>query len=538
MTRFATRLTVRLPALAAIVAIAGAAGCMPNEYRSTPNAKSAPETYDLWIRNGLVHDGSGGPPVKADVVVDDDRIVRVGDVEDVRAAKVIDATGKIVAPGFIDMHSHGDPLEDESFRNFALQGVTTVVLGQDGSTPGSGGDEGSAPDENHSLASWMDAVEDTDVQTNVVALVGHGTLRSKSGVGVSTEPTPEQMQSMQSLLRAGLSAGAFGMSSGLEYVPGRYADRDELVALAETVGRAGGVVVSHMRTEDSGKIAAAIDELIAQGAWGPVHASHLKIVFAESAEEADRVIAQLEAARRRGVEITADVYPYLAGYGDLALLYPPWAKTREQWDRILATDRARLENYLRERIALRGGADAILLADAPYTGKTLAQVAREMGKPAETVVIEMGYRGPNAAHFIMRQDVQDRLLAWEHAAVSTDGGPWVRHPRSWGTYPKVLAEYVRERRLIDMEQAIRKMSGLPASIVGLPERGRIEEGNYADLVIFSPDTVRSNATWSEPAQAPTGIEYVIVNGCVQVEEGRMTERDCGRLLRKPTAPTD
>lgn len=498
-------------------------------------AENTSVPYDLWIKGGLVHDGKGGAPVKADVLVRGDRIVRIGPVENIKAARVIDATGLIVAPGFIDTHSHGDPLTNKSFSNFALQGVTTVVLGQDGNTPGYGGEEGGegVSSGRQSLAAWMDAVEGTGLQTNVTALVGHGTLRSHAGVGVSAEPTAEQMELMQTILRAGLSAGAYGMSSGLEYVPGRYALREELVALADTVGRAGGIVMSHMRSEDSDKIAAAIDELIAQSRQARVHVSHLKIVFAKSAEEGDRVIDLLDAARARGIAITADVYPYLAGYGDLSLAYPPWAKTREEWDQALATDRPKLETYLRERIALRGGADAILLADAPYTNKTLAQVARELNKPVESVVIDvMGFGGPSAAHFIMREDVQDRLIAWEHAAISTDGGPGIHHPRSWGTYPKVLEEHVRERKLIAMEQAIRKMSGLPAAIVGLSERGQIKEGHYADIVIFAPDTVRSTATWSEPAQAPVGINHVIVNGCMQVADGRMTSNDCGRLLRK------
>jgi len=495
-------------------------------------AGGSSELYDLWIRHGRVCDGTGAAAVEADVLVRDGRIVRIAAVRDARAKQVIDATGKVVAPGFIDAHSHGDPLSDASFANFATQGVTSVVLGQDGVSPG-------YPEERtgrarYSLVRWMAAVDKAPLQTNVVALVGHGTLRSMAGVGIAPKPTQPQMEAMQKMLRDGLEAGAFGMSTGLEYVPGRYAGRDELIELADTVGRADGLVMSHMRSEDSDKVVDAIDELIAQSGRARVHVSHMKIVFAHEAQEGDRVLNLLESARERGVDITADVYPYLAGYGDLSLVYPPWAKTRAEWDKAVATNRARLEQYLRDRIELRGGAGAILFAQPPYTNVTLAQLAARSKLPPEKVVIDViGFGGPSAAHFNMRQDVQDRFIAWQYASISTDGGPTLHHPRSWGTYPKILQEYVRDRKVLTMEQAIRKMSGLPAQIVGLRERGELRAGYYADIVVFSPDKVRSNATWDVPTRPASGIDVVILNGCVAAANGRMTSQRCGKLLRKP-----
>lgn len=524
-------------ALAARAAIAAAVWFLCLAARCAAAADEQGGSYDLWIRGGLVVDGTGGSPRRVDVATRADRIVLIGDGTDIEAREVIDASGKVVAPGFIDTHAHGDPLEDGSFENFALQGVTTVILGQDGRTPGHASERGTDEDVPESgrktLDQWMKAVERVALQTNVASLVGHGTLRWQSGVGVSTDISHAQLNRMIASLRAGLSAGAYGMSSGLEYVPGRFARTEELVALADEVARVGGVVMSHMRSEDEDKIGAALDELIAQGRNARVHASHLKVVFAHSPQDGDRVLAQLNAARSRGVALTVDVYPYLAGYGDLSLLYPPWAKTREAWNQALKTDRGRLEEYLRERIALRGGAGAILLADAPYTNKTLAVVAAELKLAPEKVVIDvMGFGGPNAAHFIMRADVQERLIRWPYAAISTDGGPRIRHPRSWGTYPKVLQEYVRERQLMTLEQAVHKMTGLPAQIAGLRQRGRIAEGYHADIVVFDPKTVSSRATWDEPAQPPSGIDRVIVNGCVQVAAGRLTANHCGRLLRR------
>jgi N-acyl-D-amino-acid deacylase len=496
-----------------------------------------PEPYDLWVKGGLVHVGDGSAPIQADVLIRGDQIVRVGGAASVEAKRVIDASGKIVAPGFIDTHSHGDPLEDASFENFALQGVTSIVLGQDGATPGYESERGEGGTPRRSLAEWFTGVGNARLQTNVATLVGHGTLRRQAGVDVTVEPTAAQMSTMQSILQEGLNAGAFGMSSGLEYVPGRYALRGELVALADIVGEADGVVMSHMRSEDSDKVVDALDELLAQSRRARVHVSHLKIVFAKSAAEGERVVALLDGARSRGVSVTADVYPYLAGYGDLSLVYPPWARTRDEWNNALASDRPKLEAYLRERIALRGGPEAILLAEAPYANRTLAQIAAGLQRPAEEVVIDvLGFGGPSAAHFNMRADVQDRFIAWEHAAIATDGGPTLHHPRSWGTYPKVLQEFVRDRKVLTMEQAIRKMTSLPAAIVDLPGRGQIKEGYYADLVIFAPNAVRSTATWEKPAQAPVGVEHVVVNGCVQVEASRMTANACGRLLRKEPGP--
>jgi N-acyl-D-amino-acid deacylase len=496
----------------------------------TATRTPAADSYDVWIRGGSVLDGSGGAAVAADVLIRGDRIVKVGAAPGANARQIIDATGKVVAPGFIDTHSHGDPLIDASFENFALQGVTTVLLGQDGSSPGYDAEAPAAS--RKSLPEWMGAVEQAKLQTNVATLVGHGTLRLQTGVDISPTPTQAQIAMMQQRLAEALDAGAFGLSSGLEYVPGRYAPREELVALARTVGAHKGFVVSHLRSEDADKVVDAVDELLEQGRHAQVHVSHLKIVFAKSAAEGERVLSLLEAARRQGVAVTADVYPYLAGYGDLSLVYPPWAKTRAEWDRAVGSNRAALETYLRERIALRGGPEAILLAEAPYTNRTLAQVAQEAKLPAERVVIDvLGYGGPSAAHFNMRADVQDRFLSWQHASIATDGGPTLQHPRSWGTYPKVLEELVRTRKLISLPDAVRKMTSLPAAIVGLEARGRIAAGNVADIVVFDRERVRATATWDRFAQAPEGVAHVLVNGCVQVEDGRMTANACGRLLR-------
>ena len=290
-----------------------------------PDAASPPTRYDLWIRNGTIVDGSGHERFAGDVLINGDTIERVGTVAErgISARRTIDASGKVVAPGFIDTHAHGDPSVNPSFANFLAQGVTTVVLGQDGNTAGFEGDR-HLPDiatwrtalasptssaQVATLAQWMQLIEQRGTQVNVATLSGHGSLREIAGVGNAPQPSPEQMSMMKEVLRGDLAAGAFGLSLGLEYIPGRYSGADELMQLGATVGEHDAVVMSHMRSEDDERIASAIDELLAMGAQARVHVSHIKIVFGQRAEQAQAVLAQLQRARERGVKVTADVYP-------------------------------------------------------------------------------------------------------------------------------------------------------------------------------------------------------------------------------------
>ena len=484
-------------------------------------------TYDLWIRNGTVVDGTGRQRVGADVRVRGDTIAYVGKVDSahIHARRTLDASGLIVSPGFIDAHSHGDPLS-ESFTNFLDQGITTVVLGQDGATAGFKSDR-----EPSSLAEWMRRADEHRSEVNIATLSGHGTLRMLAGVKDAPVPTSTQLLAMQKLLRADLDAGAFGMRFGLEYAPDRYSQPAEGQALGGVVGQYGGVVMSHMRSEDADKIGGAIDELLQIKAH--VHVSHIKIVAGHNASEAQAVLQQLARARSQGREVTADVYPYLASSSDFIFLYPDWAKRRNDYDEAVRNRRPELEAHIRKRVAERNGPQAILLTGGKYAGQNLAEVAQRLGKPYEKVMIdELGYGGPEQAHFLMSAAVQNLFINADDICISTDGGPGSHHPRSYGSFIKVLEEYVGAPPKMSLERAIYKMSGLTAQIVGIPDRGVIEAGRKADLLVLSPAELHSRASWLEPQQKPTGLRLIVVNGEVAYENGRPDAHRHGRVLKK------
>lgn len=500
--------------------------------------------YDLWIRNGTVVDGTGRDRYAADVLVRGDEIAYVGPVSGkVTARRTLDAAGKIVAPGFIDLHSHGDPLVG-SLSNFLAQGITTAVLGQDGVTAAfeehdpptlqawrAAGDATSTGDP-LTLAQWMRRVHERGSEVNIAALSGHGSLRRVAGVGSASRSTAAQMTAMQEILRADLAAGAFGLSFGLEYDPGRYAPADELRALGGVVGQVGGVVMSHMRTEDTGRIGEAVGELLAID--GNVHVSHIKIVAGESVEEARAVLDRMQAARAGGRRVTADVYPYLASAANLVFLYPDWAKQPDDYKQALKTRRGELEAHIRKRVQERLGPEAILFVHGPLAGKRLSQVAAERGKPYEKVVTEdLEYGGPRSAHFVMTPKVHETFVLADQVGISTDGAPWLDHPRSAGSFPKVLEDYVGEGPgKMRLERATHKMTGLSAQILGLKDRGVIARGAKADLLVLSLDDVHSRATWTEPMLPPSGVDVVIVNGAVALEGGKPVARKHGKILRR------
>jgi N-acyl-D-amino-acid deacylase len=485
-------------------------------------------SYDLWIRNGTVIDGTGHPRFAADVLVSGDTIAFIGllSAGEINAKRVIDADGHIVAPGFIDAHAHGDPLT-QSLLNFLEQGATTVLLGQDGVTPNFDADHVPA----EPLAQWMKRLDAHGSEVNVATLSGHGALRMLTGVGNAPIPTPPQMKRMEALLEEDLAAGAFGMSFGLEYEPGRYAKAEEEKALGDLVGRHGGVVMSHMRSEDTDKIAGAIDELLQIDAH--VHVSHMKIVAGRRAEEADAVLAQLERGRTHGREVTGDVYPYLASASNFTFLYPDWAKREAEYDQALKNRRPELEAHIRKRVSERNGPKAILITGGQYAGLTLEEIAKRRGEPYEKVMIdELGYGGPPQAHFLMTAVIQDKFIMADQVCISTDGAPDTRHPRSYGSFSKILEDYVGPPPKMSLEQAVHKMSGLAARIIGIPDRGVLARGNKADIVILAPGGVRNRATWAQPQLSPSGFEMIIVNGAVAFEAGRPDMHKHGQVLRR------
>ena len=499
-----------------------AAGCQ----QESPPFLSQYSQIDLLIENGMVLDGMGNEATAADIAVVGDRIVFVGEAgfsdDDLvyRVRKRIDATGKTVTPGFIDMHSHGDPLETPAMENFLAMGVTTISLGQDGSSP-----------DVEPLADWLAEVSAKGIGTNLAMFVGHGTLRNQAGIGRSESPEPEAMQQMLDALDQSL-AYTFGLSTGLEYNPGLNASTEELRALAKVVGKNERMIMSHMRNEDDDQLEDSIAELLEQGADARVHISHLKSVYGKGSARAEEILAILSDARANGIEISADIYPYSASYTGIDIVFPVWAKTREQFDVAKIERRDELAEYLRNRINRRNGPEATLLGTDPYTGKTLAELAHEMELPFEDILIDViGPDGVSGAYFVMNDELQARLFSGPFIGVCSDGSPTGFHPRGHGTFAKIIEKYVVEDKVLSLSEAIRKLTSFPAELMRIADRGAVSEGMIADLLVFDPRNVHENATYPDPLQLADGFEVVIVNGKIARESGRQAADLFGRVLQ-------
>ena len=490
-------------------------------FLSTNTVFSNSVDTELAIINALIIDGSGKSGYKGHVYVQNGEIAFIDNQESKprKAQKTIDAKGRVLSPGFIDLHSHGNPLFHGDFHNFIAMGVTTISLGQDGFSPST-----------ERLKYWINNVHDQGINPNIAMYLGHGTLRTLAGVKEEVKITPEQQQKMESILKANLPL-VFGMTTGLEYSPALYAESDELLALAKIVGSKNKLIMSHMRNEDDDAIVNSLNELIEQGQYSRVHVSHMKSVYGKGAKRAEEILEVLHQARDKSVSITADVYPYSASYTSIAIVFPDWAKTNEQLAIAKKTRRDELEKFIRNKVNARNGPESTLFGTEPYRGKTLKQVAEEAGKPFEQVLIDdIGTEGISAAYFVMNDALQSRFIKDPLVAVASDGSPVSYHPRGHGTFAKVIQEFVYNRNLFSLEQAIHKISGYPAKIIPLETRGIIKEGNYADLLLFEPTNITAKANYGSPHQLASGFDYVIVNGKIVLENGKFNDPHSGRVL--------
>jgi N-acyl-D-aspartate/D-glutamate deacylase len=482
-------------------------------------------SIDLLIRNAQVLDGLGSPAVPADVVVVDGRIVHIGATEfspdeiESRVAHDIDARGRYVTPGFIDLHSHGDPLETPGFENFLAMGVTTITLGQDGSSP-----------DVEDLAAWLARVAEQGIGTNLAMFIGHGNLRNMAGTGLAPVPAPEEMQQMMQMLDAALTY-TFGMTTGLEYNPGLNAQNAELRALAEVVGRHDRLIMSHMRNEDDDMLESSIAELLEQGEFARVHISHLKSVYGKGETRAEEILQLLGAARASGIGITADMYPYSASYTGIGIVFPVWAKTREQFEIAKAERRSELQAYLRDRIAQRNGPEGTLLGTGQFRGKRLSELAFELEMPFEDVLIDViGPDGSDGAYFVMDDELQQRLVQDPYVGICSDGSPNGFHPRGHGTFARIIESYVEQDGLLTLPEAVRKMTSFPAQLLGIEDRGAIRKGMVADLLIFYPQNVHAIADYLDPIRLAEGFDVVIVNGRIAREGDIQSPELAGRVL--------
>lgn len=478
------------------------------------------ETIDLLITNAQILDGKGNPPYIGHVFVSDDKIVHVGQQihKHSNIDRTIDAQGKYVAPGFIDLHAHGNLMKTPAFENFIAMGVTTIILGQDGSSP------------NEEIKTWMEKVDSIKTGVNIGMFIGHGTLRRRAEIGTKEKGSEKELQKMLDELNQSLEY-CFGLSTGLEYSPGLYAQDEEMIALAKTVGSKGRMIMSHMRNEDDDKLENSINELLKQGEFAKVHIAHIKSVYGKGKERAEEILQLLYAARAKGIDITADIYPYTASYTGLSLLLPQWAKSQEQLKDAKKNRRKELEDFIRNKVNRRNGPEATLLGSAPYAGMTLLDLEKELMKPFEKILIDdINPFAHSAAYFVMDDDLQTRLLVDSLVSICSDGSPTGFHPRGHGTFARVIQEYVENKKALKLEEAVKKMTSYAASILGIKDRGVIQEGKKADLIVFNPQEIKEKADYGNPFQLAEGFDIVIVNGKVAREKGVLSKTNSGKIL--------
>ncbi|HSG87663.1 MAG TPA: D-aminoacylase [Pseudomonadales bacterium] len=469
------------------------------------------------IRGALLVDGTGAPAVRADVRIEGDRIAAIGALAPRAGETLVDAQGLVLAPGFVDTHSHHGSDADRDVIAAISQGITTIVVGQDGGSV--------FPLEDF----FADRVADPRA-VNVASYTGHGTLRERvMGDGYERQATDAEVARMAALLEADMAAGSLGLATGLEYDPGIYSAQSEVIALARAARRWGGRYISHMRSEDR-QLEAAIEELIEIGRAAdiPVQISHMKLARRGLWGQAPRLLARLDAARAEGVDVTADIYPYEYWGSSMTVLFP-----ERNFDDPEAARYALTELVAPEEMIL-GTFDA----EPAYAGLTLAEVAafREED-PVDTymALIAMA-RAADADESIVARSMTsediEAILAWPHSNVCSDGAGEGAHPRGFGAFPKVLATHVRERGVLGLEEAIRKMTWLSAQHVGLADRGLVAVGAPADLVLFDAARVADRATFDAPHRRAVGIDGVWVNGERVLVDGEATGARPGRVLRR------
>jgi len=531
--------------------------------------------FDLLIKGGKVVDGSGRPAYAADIAIKGDRIVKIGKLAQATATRTIDARGLVVAPGFIDMLGQSETylLIDPRANSKVMMGVTTEITGEG---------ESIAPINDRQIKEQEDFLRRFNLTIDWRTLDEYFKRLDKQGAGVNLgtfvgatqvreyaigyddrPPTPQELDQMKKLVADAMRDGALGVSTSLQYVPARFAKTDELIELAKVAHQYGGIYATHQRSE-ANRIDASLDEVfeIAQKAQIPVEIWHLKTAYKNNWGRMAHVLARIKQARDRGLDVTADIYPYIAGSTALSACLPPWAleggtdkmlerlrdpQTRARLKKEISAEQTEWENiYLGS-----GGPSGVLIGSVvnrelePLQGKRISEIAEEQKKDPLDVVFDLilADRGQTGAIYFMMSEA-DMRLAMQSSFVSfgTDSGARATdgplagsksHPRGWGSYPRILGHYVRDEKVLSMETAVHKMTGGPAARVGLRDRGLIQEGMFADITIFDPAKVIDRATFDSPNQYPTGVEYVLVNGKISVDKGERTAALAGRVLRGP-----
>jgi N-acyl-D-aspartate/D-glutamate deacylase len=569
-------------------------------------SSAASQQYDLLIRGGQVIDGSGGAPRRADVAITGGRIVRIGNLANAAATRTIDATGKVVTPGFIDMHSHADwgfgTPELNAARNNLTQGITTVVVGQDGRSAWRVGEKAT-----DAMKVWREQ----GLSENSILLVGQGSVRREVMGNEDRAPTPAELAQMRALVREAMEQGAYGISTGLGYVPGRFSTTEEVVALTKEVQPFGGFYISHLRNQGD-NLMQSVDETIRIGRESgvPVVLSHFKSSGFRNFGRAKAAMDRIAEARKQGVVAWVDVYPwatssdgidvdivprqaYMVGMQQppepaLASVLPTLSNealagimleangflrltTTEAWlakrprEELLDGARQALRSSVRGRDdLLRANLRASLLdparrdsvraivqrsldrqvasqymienaPDARVAGKTLPEAAKILGLDLAGAAIELDLMGAQVTHYHMSEPDVEAILSYDFTSISTDGtlpyfGVDVPHPRSYGSFTRLIDHYVLERKAMTLPQAVRAASGLAADIIGLTDRGYLKEGQWADVLVFDPAKIKTCADFAQPHCYSSGIDYLLVNGDVTLDEGKYTGKLSGKIV--------
>ena len=525
---------------------------------------SEPPAYDVIIRGGEIYDGSGNAPLKADLAIAGDTIAALGDLSGAGAILEIDASGLAVAPGFINMLSWANVslIEDGRSQSDIRQGVTLEVMGEGRSM---GPLSPSMKEEMRNdqqdityeiswttLGEYLEFLEQKGVSTNVASFVGNGTLREYVMGYENRPPDPEEMQTMKELLREGMEEGAVGLSTSLIYVPSGHASTSEIIELAKVVAEFQGMYISHIRNEEK-ELVPAVRELIqvAHSAGLPAEVYHFKASGTDNWPLLDQAIQLIDSARAAGLPITTDMYMYNASSTGLNILLPEWAKEggHDKTMELLA-DPSKRSRMISE-IEFHVPAEKILLVGfrneelRHLIGKTLEEVAGERGTTPSETIVDLIYEDDSriqVVYFSMSEENIEKKLALPYMAICSDAGSYTNegvflkqstHPRADGSFARLLGHYVRERQVISLEEAIYKLTSLPAANLKLKKRGLLKEGFFADVVVFDPETIQDRATFSEPHQYATGVHHVWVNGTAVLKDGEHTGATPGRVVRGP-----
>jgi N-acyl-D-amino-acid deacylase len=505
--------------------------------------------YDLIIKNGLVYDGTQNPPQTQDIAIKADKIVGLGDFSEADALQILDATGAAVAPGFIDTHMHLDPLDNllalSNSESQLRQGVTTSI----------GGPDGRGVPLQYGFAAFLDTLSQVGVGINMGFMAGHNKIRKKIMQLENRAPTKKELDRMIAMADQAMDEGAFGLSTGLKYLPGNFAKIDEVIALSRVVANKGGVYSTHLRDEGIA-IMPAIEETIeiGQKANIPIILTHHKVIGKPMWGKSDETLARVDKARNNGVNILLDQYPYAASHTGLSVLIPAWARAGGQEKFIERLSNP--ESYAKIKAEIifnilndRGGEDLNRIQFArvkwqpDLEGKTLKEwIVMEGKKPtiengAEYVIKGQRNGGASCIYHAMEEKDVEKIMQHPLTMIASDGrlsspGIGHPHPRAYGTFPRVLGKYVREKKLLSLQEAIYKMTLFPAKTYGIENRGQLKKGLKADLVIFDPNTIIDKATFIQPHQYPVGISHVLVNGKWSIKNGEFLNKMNGVILRK------